>query len=178
MQLPLLAVVLCVLLAATTGVAEAKSFVPAAWKAKWEAAICGKDDVPPVRAAAIDVDATAASTDNELYSLVGTAADTTAGAKYLVMLTTGVGCMLFWVKWDGTTITGTTLPVLVGVSQTVTVSVYTAYACIFKKIHAVPLPATSPAAVAGAAFPTSFAAVKSQVRCSFLLYNTTYLKSD
>ena len=170
MQLPLLAVVLCVLLTATTGVAGAKSFVPAVLKAKWEAAICGKDDVLQVRAAAINDGATAASTDKELA--VRTTADTTPGAKYLVGLIPGVGCVLFWVGWDGNQIAGT-IPILVGISQTVTVSLYSAYVCKFKKSDAVPLPPTSPAALAGAAFPTSFAAVKPQVRCSFFLYNTT-----
>jgi len=149
--------VLCALLAAT-GVATDPPFVPSAWKD----AVCKEAAGPPEPGAIPEGAAVAtASAANEYVKVT---ADRTAGVKYLVMLTPGVGCMLFYVGWNGTT--PTSLPVLVGTSQTAGISLGSGYSCIFDKNSAVPVPGLAPAA-----FPTSFAAVRSQVRCSFLLYN-------
>jgi hypothetical protein len=125
--------------------------------AAWKEAVCRETPSPgPV----------VASTDEYL---VKAQADSTAGTKYLVMYTPGAGCMLFYVNWTGSVSNGA--PVLVGTSQIAAV-VGSAYTCTFFKNSAVPLPAKL-IADTGAAFPTSFAAVKPIVRCSFFLYNTS-----
>jgi hypothetical protein len=149
----LLVVAVCALLAAgPTKVAGSADPVPAFWKK----AVCGQTP---------SADTTVASAED----LVEGAADSSAGSKYLVSYSPGVGCMLFYVKWDGTNILHS--PILVGTSQ-VAATVGSAYTCTFFKSSAVPVPAKLTADF-GAAFPTSFAAVKPRTRCSFALYTSS-----